>query len=91
MQKIGDLGFIVIQNEKPFEFLFPVFFDNMPFIICSFASPILDTLSKQYSQIPEFRIYRIPRYLYNKYSIVEQMMFDSFKLNSALKIIDLNS
>lgn len=90
MNKIRSIGFVVVENIKPFEFLFPELFNKMPSVICSFASPILDTLSKQYKNIPEFRLYRIPSSYYRGKNNIENMLFDSFVLNPLLDIVDLN-
>lgn len=89
MHLIRLLGLSVVENSKPFEYLFPDLIHNMPSVICSFASPIIDTLSKQYKNIPEFRMYRIPSSCYKKKSIIENMLFHSFSQNPRIKIIDL--
>lgn len=88
LSKVQNIGFEVKLNQKPFELLFPELI-RCPEIICSFYSPILDTLSKQYSQIPIFIIYRFNLSLLLKSKNIIQMILEAFEKNKRLVICDI--
>jgi hypothetical protein len=82
---IRNIGFEVRLNQKPFEFVFPELL-NCPELICSFYSPILDTLSKKYTQIPKFIIYRFNSNLLHKDKNIAEMIFTTFATNKRITI-----
>lgn len=55
LKRVGILGWNVKHNEEPFEFCFPKL-NPCPNIVVCFLSPILDTISKKYENIPQFYI-----------------------------------
>lgn len=88
LDEIRKLGFQIVLNSKPFEFLFSEF-KIYPSLICSFYSPVLDTLTKQFKHIPNFIIYRFDLKYLKKNKKIVKMILDSFECNSRIKIIDI--
>lgn len=88
LSKIQSIGFKIKMNEKPFELLFPEL-KKYPEIIGSFYSPILDTLSKKYNQVPKFIIYRFNSSLLLKDKDIMQMILEAFEKNKRLIICDI--
>jgi len=82
---ISNLGFEVVVNQKPFEYIYSEF-SECPELICSFSSPILDTLSKKYSHVPQFKMYRYNSTLQFKNHKITDMIYDAFAKNSSLII-----
>lgn len=86
LEKISLLGFVVKKNNEPFEFLFPNL-NPCPKTILSFGSPILDTITKKYLNLPELIIIKpAPNLLSNEVKDQYNLMYDAFENNKHLKI-----
>lgn len=87
LERIKALGWTVCQNNIPFELLFPRL-NPCPSVICGFYSPILDSLSKKYENIPDFYVIELPRdcYINNAFSFCNEI-YSIYKKNPRLRII----
>ena len=89
LTKIGEIGYKVLDNCEPFEFLFPKL-NPCPYKVISFASPILDTLSKQYSAIPKFVILRPNNNEFAQcHRETYKLIYDDYSKNERLSLLDV--
>ena len=91
-QKLKDieaLGYSIVKNKIPFEFLFPQM-KSCPGKIYCFMSPILDSISKQYANIPEFIIIHLEgKDLKTKNLKLYKEIYNNYKHNPSLQILNI--
>ncbi|MDA3779269.1 MAG: hypothetical protein PF487_03405 [Bacteroidales bacterium] len=86
---IEKIGFVVKKNYAPFEFVFSKMV-ICPMYIISFASPVLDTLSKKFMNIPKFVVIKpyYNNFLHN--NDVYELIYKSYELNDKLEILTID-
>jgi len=85
---IKDIGFNVVENDKPFEMLYKDM-KKFPKIICSFQSPVLDNLSKNYLLSSTLIIFRYNIELLKRNKTSVELIYKEFEKNKKLTIVDI--
>ena len=87
LKSIQNIGWNIVESTIPFELLFSQM-DIYPKVIVSFLSPILDTISKQYTYTPELYIISPIEKMYMCKDLnVYKSICEEFKKNTALKVV----
>lgn len=89
LNKIEYLVSTIIDNKAPFEFVFSQLKD-CPSIIISFASPILDTLSKKYKNVPRFIVLKPNINDYQTNKELYELIYRSYELNKKIEIWNID-
>lgn len=84
---VKSLGWNFVENEIPFEQLFPKL-DPCPFVIYSFISPVLDNIAKKYYNLPQFYIIHFnDKAIINGRAVLYKTIISIYSKNPQLDII----
>ena len=90
LNKIKQIGFEIINNEKPFEKLFNEF-EIWPYKIESFHfTSVLDNVSLKYKNHPLFIIYKTPKNIFKKEGLIYDNIFLGMIQNESLTIKEIS-